>query len=331
MTISFIRTLFLIMSGVVGYYIGILVQHPIFGAQVGCLCGLMMIFLEKRFQRVSVSGLSSMVFGLLLGIFMAKLLSDIIALLPLGEFIESISRVVLTLIFSYLGAVMALRGKDEFNVIIPYVRFKRQDRTQENVLLDTSAIIDGRVVDIYRSNFLSGRLIVPRCVLQELQRIADLSDDVKRERGRRGMELLQSMQKDSHIEIHIHEDEFPETLTVDARLVKIAKMTEARICTTDFNLSRVAALQGVEVLNINELVNAIKPVVLSGEVLEVKLVREGKEPNQAVAYLEDGTMVVVTDAQRLIGKKVRVTVTSVLQTQAGKMIFARLEKPSAAP
>ncbi len=326
MTLLFIRSLFVIMSGVIGYYIGIIVQYPLLGAEIGCLTGLVIIFVENRLQRVSVKGLSSMVFGLLLGIFMAKLLSDIISLLPLGEFIHSTSRVVLTLIFSYFGAVMALRGKDEFNVIIPYVRFKRQDVRGEDVLLDTSAIIDGRVVDICKTNFLTGHLVVPRCVLQELQKISDSADDIKRERGRRGMELLRHMQKDSKIEIHIHEDDLPDVLSVDEKLVKLARMMDARICTTDFNLGRIAVLQGVEILNIHELVNAVKSVVLTGERLEVRLVREGKEPDQAVAFLDDGTMIVVGDAQKLIGKKVTVAVTSVLQTQTGKMIFARLEK-----
>lgn len=326
MTLSFIRVFFVIMSGVVGYYVGSILESPIYGAEIGALSGLVIIFIENRLQRVSVKGLSSMVFGLLLGIFMAKLLSDILSLLPLGEFIQSISRVVLTLVFSYFGAVMALRGKDEFNVIIPYVRFKRQDVRGEDVLIDTSAIIDGRVIDIYKTNFLTGRLVVPRCVLQELQKISDSADDLKRERGRRGMELLRHMQKDSKAEIHVHEDDLPDVPNVDEKLIKLAKMMDSRICTTDFNLGRIAALQGVEVLNIHELVNAVKPVVLTGERLEVKLLREGKEPNQAVAFLEDGTMIVVSDAQKLIGKKVNVVVTSVLQTQAGKMIFARLEK-----
>ena len=324
MTLLFIRSLFVIMSGVVGYYIGILVQYPLLGAELGSLGGLVIIFIESRLQRVSVKGLSSMVFGLLLGIFMAKLLSDILSLLPLGEFIHSISRVILTLALSYFGAVMALRGKDEFNVIIPYVRFKRQDVRGEDVLLDTSAIIDGRVVDIYKANFLTGRLVVPRCVLQELQKISDSADDIKRERGRRGMELLRHMQKDSKVEVHIHEEDLPDIADVDEKLVKLARMMDARICTTDSNLGRIAALRGVEVLNIHELVNAIKSVVLTGERLEVRLVREGKGPDQAVAFLDDGTMIVVSGAQKLIGKKVTVVVTSVLQAQTGKMIFARL-------
>lgn len=324
MTLSFIRCFFLIISGVVGYYIGTLLQHPRLGAQIGCLSGLLLIFLEHCLRQVSVQGLSSMVFGLLLGVFMAKLLSDIVSLLPLGDFILSISRVILTLIFSYFGAVMALRGKDEFNIIIPYVRFKRQDTREEIILLDTSVIIDGRIADTYKMNFLTGHLVVPKFVLQELQKLADSTDDLKRQRGRRGMELLRNMQDDEKVHISIHEEDFPTEQAVDMKLVRLAKMMESRICTTDFNLSRMASLQGVEVLNLHELANALHPLVLSGENLEIKLMREGKEPNQAVGYMDDGTMVVVNDAQALVGKNVNVKVTSVLQTQAGKMIFAKL-------
>jgi uncharacterized protein YacL len=282
------------------------------------------MFLEQRLHRISLRGLSSMVFGLLLGVFMANLISDILALIPLDPFFQSISRVVLTIIFSYLGTVVALRGKDEFNIIIPYVRFRRQDVSSGSILLDTSAIIDGRVADVYKANFLTGRLVIPRCVLTELQKISDSADENKRQRGRRGMELLRMMQSDPKIQVIIHEDELSEEKEVDAKLMKLAKLLDARICTTDFNMGRIAALQGIGVLNIHELSNAVKPVVYSGEVLELKLVREGKEPGQALAYLEDGTMVVVGDARHLIGKKVTVRATSVLQTQAGRMIFAKL-------
>ena len=324
MTLLFIRIFFLIISAIVGYYIGTIIERPILGLEMGALSGLMLMFLEQRLHRISLRGLSSMVFGLLLGVFMAKLISDILALIPLDPFFQSVFRVSLTVIFSYLGAVVAFRGKDEFNIIIPYVRFRRQDVSGGSILLDTSAIIDGRVADIYKVNFLTGRLVIPRCVLKELQKISDSADDTKRQRGRRGMELLRVMQGDPKIQIHIHEDELSEEKEVDAKLMKLAKVLDARICTTDFNLGRIAALQGIGVLNIHELGNAVKPVVYAGEVLELKLVREGKESGQALAYLEDGTMVVVSDARDLIGKKVTVLVTSVLQTQAGKMIFAKI-------
>jgi len=195
MTLLLIRIFFLILSAIVGYYIGTIVGRPVLGLEFGALSGLVLIFLEQRLHRISLRGLSAMVFGLLLGVFMAKLISDILALIPLGDFFHSVSRVVLTLVFSYLGAVVALRGKDEFNIVIPYVRFKRQDASGGAILVDTSAIIDGRVSDIYKTHFLSGRLVVPRFVLHELQRLADSEDDIKRERGRRGMDLLSEMQK----------------------------------------------------------------------------------------------------------------------------------------
>lgn len=326
MTFLFIRIFFLIIAGIVGYQIGALGQQPLLGVGVGVLCALVLIFLEANLRRVSVRGLSSVVFGLLLGLVMAKLISDILFLLPMEEFVRSSLRVVFTLVFSYLGAVMALRGKDEFNIIIPYVRFRRQDSGDDVVLLDTSAIIDGRIADVYKTRFLGGRLVVPRFVLKELQTVADSQDPLKRERGRRGMEILRSMQSDQTIPMTIHEDDIPGNEEVDAKLVRLAKMLGAGICTVDFNLNRIASIQGVQVLNINELVEAVKPVVVPGEEMELRLIKEGKEPRQAVGYMDDGTMIVVNDAVHLVGQKVRVNVNSVLQTQAGRMIFAKLVK-----
>ena len=324
MTLLFIRIFFLILSTIVGYYIGTIIERPLLGMEMGAISGLLLIFLEQRLHRISLRGLSSMVFGLLLGVFMAKLISDILALIPLDQFFQSVSRVVLTIVFSYLGTVVALRGKDEFNIIIPYVRFRRQDVGGGSILIDTSAVIDGRIADIFKTNFLTGRMVIPRCVLKELQGIADSSDENKRQRGRRGLELLRILQNDPKIPVHIHEDELNEEKDVDAKLIKLAKVLDAKLCTTDFNLGRIASLQGIEVLNIHELANALKPLVYTGEQMEVKLIREGKEAGQALAYLEDGTMIVVGDARHLIGKTVTVTVTSVLQTQAGKMIFAKM-------
>jgi uncharacterized protein YacL len=326
MTLLFIRIFFVVISAIVGYQLGSINHQPWIGIIGGFLCGGALIFIESNMQRVSVRGLSSMVFGLLLGIFMANIISDILAVLPLGEFLHSILRVIFTLIFSYLGAVMALRGKDEFSIIIPYVRFKRQDVRGEDVLMDSSAIIDGRITDIYKTNFFAGRIVVPRFVLQELQKLADSDDANKRQRGRRGLEILRSMQKDPTIDLRIQEDDLPGEVDVDNKLVKLAKMMEARVCTTDYNLNRIATIQGVKVLNVNELTNAVKAVVFPGEALEIRLVKEGKEPNQAVGYLDDGTMVVVSDARALIGQKVRPVVNSVLQTQAGRMIFAKFNK-----
>ena len=222
--------------------------------------------------------------------------------------------------------VLGVRGKDEFNVIIPYVRLRRQDQSSSVILVDTSIIVDGRVVDIFKTKFLEGKIVIPRFVLKELQQIADSTDPIKRQRGRRGLEILHSIQKEVGTDILVHEEDFPELPEVDMKLIKLAKLLEGKILTVDYNLNRIATLQGVVVLNINELANALKPVVFPGEQLQVKLIKEGKEYNQAIGYLEDGTMIVVEEGRRLIGQDVRLSVTSVLQTQAGRMIFGKIER-----
>lgn len=325
MTLLFIRIFFIVLSGIVGYFIGSFYNMEWLGILIGLVCAGMWVGVEAMTKQVSVRGLSSVVFGLVFGVIMAKLVSDILALVPYSEAFHASLRVVLTLIFSYLGAVIALRGKDEFNLIIPYVRFKRTDIKDGVILLDTSAIIDGRVADIFRSHFLTGRLVVPRFVLHELQRLADSEDDLKRQRGRRGMEILRAMQKDPAVDVHIHEDDLPGDREVDLKLIKLAKILDARVCTTDFNLSRIAAIQGTEMLNINDLLNSVKPVIFAGELMDVLIIKEGKEEGQGIGYLEDGTMVVVSDGRRHTGHKVKVVVTSVLQTQAGRMVFAKME------
>jgi uncharacterized protein YacL len=304
--------------------------HGFIGAGVGLFASWLIIFLERGMRRVSARGLSSAVFGLVLGLLMAKLITDAISLVPIDRGLVSSIRVVMTLVFCYLGMIMAMRGKDEFNIVIPYVRFSRQKQIEDVILLDSSAIIDGRIVDVCKTPFLSARLLVPRFVLRELQQIADSADPIKRQRGRRGLEILHNIQKDNTVDITIHEEDFPDTPDVDAKLVKLGRLLEAKIFTLDFNLNRVAELQGVRVLNLNELANALRPVVFPGEALEVKLIKEGKEYNQAIAYLDDGTMVVVEDSRSLLNTTVKIVVTSVLQTQAGRMVFAKLQSPPGA-
>jgi uncharacterized protein YacL len=326
MNLLLARLLFILGSMVVGYQTVALKGSGFIGLIIGGLVALAMIFVEAGLRKVSVSGLSSAVFGLILGLIMAKLVGDAFSVASIDADLLSRIRVGLTLIFCYLGMVMALRGKDEFNVIIPYVRLRRQDQAQDVVILDTSVIIDGRIVDICKTSFLGGKIVIPKFVLRELQQIADSTDPIKRQRGRRGLEILNIIQNESAIDITIAEQDFSTTTEVDAKLVLLAKLLEAKILTVDFNLNRVASIQGIKVLNINELANALKPVVFSGEEMHIKLIKEGKEHNQAVGYLDDGTMVVVEDARRLIGQDVKVSVTSVLQTQAGRMIFTKLEK-----
>ncbi|MFA5430606.1 MAG: PIN domain-containing protein [Candidatus Omnitrophota bacterium] len=328
MNIFFLRLLFLMGGTIVGYnFSGIYLNSSgLFGALVGLSAALCIMLLEMGMRRVSVRGLSSAVFGLVLGLIMAKLVGDAFSIAPLAPEQLSLARVLLTSIFCYLGMLIGLRGKDEFNVIIPYVRLRRQDYSEGINVLDTSVIIDGRIIDIYKTNFLTGRLVIPRFVLRELQQIADSTDSVRRQRGKRGLEILHNLQKNAAGDITISEEEIPEVPEVDAKLVKLAKLLEAKILTVDFNLNRVASLDGIKVLNINELANALKPVVFPGEIMQIKLIKEGKEHNQAVGYLEDGTMVVVEDARKFIGQELKVIVTSVLQTQAGRMIFTRTDR-----
>ena len=329
MTLIFIRFFFIILSMIIGFQIGSFIQiggldFSSLGAIIGLVAAVSIIVFEFMMRRVSVRGLSSAVFGLIFGLIMAKLVSDTLSLVKLDATVLYSLKVVLTLIFCYLGMIVAIRGKDEFNIIVPYVKFSRQDQKDELVILDTSVIIDGRIADISNIRFLEGKFVVPRFVLKELQQIADSGDSLKRARGRRGLDILGKLQKNPNIDIKIHNEDFHDIKEVDAKIVKLAKVLGAKIFTNDFNLNKIAEIQGVKVLNVNELANALRPVVLPGETLDIRLIKEGKEYNQGVGYLEDGTMVVVDNGRRLIGQNVRVTVGSVLQTAAGRMIFGKL-------
>jgi len=328
MNLLLLRALFLVSGMIVGYQTASApgLTANLIGMLIGGAVALFLIVLEAGMRKVSVSGLSSSVFGLILGLIMAKLVGDAFTLSMMDATTLAMVRTTLTLIFCYLGMAIALRGKDEFNIIIPYVRLRRQDQSEEMIIIDTSVIVDGRIVDIFKTKFLTGKMVIPKFVLRELQQIADSTDPIKRQRGRRGLEMLHSIQKEPGLNIVLNEEDFPETNEVDAKLVKLAKIMEARILTVDYNLNRVAGIQGVKVLNINELANALKPVVFPGERMQIKLIKEGKEHNQAVGYLDDGTMVVVEEARRLLGQEVKVSVTSVLQTQAGRMIFTKMER-----
>lgn len=331
MTFGFIRILFVLLSAVVGFQLGsafggVANVWGLVGAGIGFLIAMMVIGFEHMVGKVSLRGLSAAVFGLLFALIVSQFLSSAIDLIPdLSLSAASSFKLVIVLILSYLGMVMAMRGRDEFNLIIPYVKFDRQDQKDAIMILDTSVIIDGRILDICQTKFLEGRFIIPRFVLKELQQVADSQDPLKRVRGRRGLDILNKFRKNPHVSVKIHEEDFPEISAVDEKLVKLAKLLSAKVLTNDFNLNKVAEFQGVTILNINELANSLRPVVLPGEALQVHLVKEGKEHNQAIAYLEDGTMVVVDNAKRVLGTDQKVTVTSVLQTAAGRMIFAKLE------
>ena len=330
MDLRFVRVGFIIISALLGSQVvgqaagWSFMMRVVIGAAAGvCLVGLEAAI--HRVGRVSVRGFSAAVFGLLFGLIMAKLVSDAIALIPMDAGTVATARVVLTWAFCYLGMAMALRGRDEFNVIIPYVRLSRHDRGEESYLVDTSAIIDGRLVDLCKTRFIEGRLAVPRFVLKELQAVADSADPVKRSRGRRGLEVLNQLRQLATVDVRIHEEDLPGIAETDAKLIKLAQALGTRVITNDYNLNKVAEFQNVSVLNVNELTQALRPVVLPGETLDVKPIKEGKEHHQAVAYLDDGTMVVVENGRPLIGQSVRGLVTSVLQTAAGRMVFVRPE------
>jgi uncharacterized protein YacL len=319
------------LSIVAGYYIGTIfvssggVYWHVIGGIIGFIASSALILIEVFIRKISIRNLSAGLVGLVFGVFMSWILTTIIKLIPMTPEIFLSIQIALTLIFCYLGMAIALRGKDEFSLIIPYIKFERRDQEEQLILLDTSVIIDGRVADICQTKFISGRLIIPRFILKELQQIADSRDTLKRARGRRGLDILNKIQKSPNIDVKIAEEDFPEITEVDAKLIKLAKVLSGKVLTNDYNLNKVAELQEVSVLNINDLANALKPVVLPGEALQVRITKEGKEYNQGVAYLDDGTMVVVDNARYLIGQTLDVVVTSVLQTSAGRMIFGKIE------
>jgi uncharacterized protein YacL len=289
------------------------------GVGVAVIFVALEIWLSKRTNRQVIAG----AIGLLAGLVAAVIISSIaiVSDYPAVRYTLSLGVMVL---FAYLGATLAVRK-------LPPSWFRRADAPEgeagapERKVLDTSVIIDGRIADICAAGFLEGALLVPKFVLKELQLISDSSDPLKRNRGRRGLDILNDMQKKLGDRVQIDSTDFPELSEVDSKLVKLAMTKGAKILTNDFNLNKVAELQGVKVLNINELANALKPVYLAGEQMSVKLIKEGTEPGQAVGYLEDGTMVVVDRGRDQIGREVEVTVTSHLQTSAGRMIFARLD------
>ena len=331
MTFGFIRALFVLICMVVGFQLGSVFgglgnEWGLIGAGIGITLAFIIILVEHGLGRVSLRGLSAAVFGLIFALIVANFLYSAIDIIPnLDPVYAGSIKLVLVLVLCYFSMVFSMRGRDEFNLIIPYVKFDRQDERDTVHILDTSVIIDGRILDICQTKFVEGRFIIPRFVLKELQQVADSQDPLKRARGRRGLDILNKLKKSPHISIKIHEEEFPGITAVDEKLVKLAKVLGARVLTTDFNLNKVAEFQGVVIMNINELTNALRPVVLPGETMEVRLVKEGKEPSQAIGYLDDGTMVVVDNARKYLNSAQRVTVTSVLQTAAGRMIFGKLE------
>ncbi len=331
MIIVFVRLFFVILCSIFGYQlafqmIGESTIWPMAGAIIGMGIALAIIGIDMTLKKTSIRSLSCITIGLFFGLVMTNLLMKLFGFLILPEINRIAINLILALGLSYLGIVIAIRGQDELNLVIPYIKFSRQNVSEELIILDTSVIIDGRIADMCKTKFIEGKLIIPRFILKELQAIADSSDSLKRNRGRRGLDILNRIQKGTDMDVKIHEADFPKIPDVDSKLVKLAKILNAKVFTNDYNLNKVAELQGVVVLNINELANALKPVVLPGEIMKVKIIKQGKEHDQGIAYLNDGTMIVIDNGRARIGKTSNVCVTSVLQTQAGRMIFAKTEK-----
>lgn len=359
---KFIRTMFYIIlsifGGLLGYQIGKYLQaiYPelrgsavnqwsfvIVGVLIGVAAAPLATTLFMRLMDSVIIGMRKMSLqeiitgsiGLIFGLLIATFINIALSFIPferiavVGEFIKPFIYLMVVIFWGYLGVFMATRmvfvqglGKlfgGSSSETTPFSWGKNMK------ILDTSAIVDGRIYEIAKAGFLDGQVVVPRFVLDELQKIADSADVLKRNRGRRGLDVLHNLRKKPGIQIM---DKDYEATGVDAKLVKMAQELEASLITTDYNLNKVAQLQGLKVLNINELANALKPVVLPGETMEVSIIREGKESGQGVGYLDDGTMIVIEDGKRYIGETIEVEVSSVIQTVAGKMIFGRRKKPS---
>jgi uncharacterized protein YacL len=335
MALWVIRINFLLLCVLGGFAVSQVNPDTISNGYLGCVIGFgfggLLIAVDEMLKGFSLRAFSASTFGLLLGTLIAWLIDRSGLFVFADEKTSWLIRLCLFIAFGYIGMILAMRSnKEDFSLIIPYVRFSPQNRPDNLLLLDTSVIIDGRIADLIEANFIEGIIVVPRFVLRELQQVADSNDPIKRARGRRGLDMLSRIQHNKRNEVKIHEADFTEETEVDAKLVRLAKAMSAKLYTNDYNLGKIAELQSVSHVSITELANALKPVTLPGETLSIRLVREGKDKGQGVGYLSDGTMVVVNNGSKLIGQQVEVQVLSLLQTSTGVIVFADLKSPSPA-
>jgi len=297
------------------------------GAMAGAAAGLVVVLADRLLKGITLRTFSSATFGLLLGLLFSRLLLASDVLRHTSDFAQWIVGLAVYAIFGYIGMMLAIRSnRDEFSLIIPYVRFRQTAVLDAPLIVDTNIIIEGRLEEICMTGFLSGALVVPGFVLEELQRLADSADPIKRERGRRGLDSLNQMQKNPGLSVTIHDSVSEKDTPVDMRLLHLSSLLQARLLTNDGNLCKIARLQGIPVLNLNDLSNALRPSVSTGDELELALVKEGRDNHQAVGYLPDGTMIVVNHARAHLGETVRITVAGTLQTAAGRLFFAELKK-----
>lgn len=335
MAIWVIRILFLGMCTVAGYAVSQVREaytgYPLMGVLIGFGFGGLLIAVDEMLKGFSLRAFSATTFGLLLGTAVAALIDHSGLFENTDQATRWLVRLCLFLSFGYIGIILAMRSnKEDFSLIIPYVRFAPRNKPDNLLLLDTSVIVDGRVADLIEANFLEGIIVVPRFVLKELQQLADSADAIKRARGRRGLEMLNRIQKNKRNEVKIHDGDFPEEAEVDAKLVRLARNLNAKLFTNDHNLGRVAELQNVSFVNLHEMAKSLRVVLLPGEMLSLRVVREGKDKGQGVGYLPDGTMVVVNNAAHLVGQQVDAQVQSMLQTGAGVIVFADYRPPATA-
>ena len=318
-----VRSVLVLIFAVAAYFLHPSGVSPWIAAGAGAVIGAVVVLFEIRLEKISLKRLIGAAAGSVLGIAGAFLMSLVISKADAPPFLQ----VALLLVMTYVGLIVGASKGDMLNLAALGGIFGGEKSSKKShKILDTSVIIDGRIADIAETGFLDGVLVIPQFVLRELQLVADSADSMKRNRGRRGLDILQRVQKMAHLTVQIVEEDFPQVREVDMKLIELAKVYDCKVVTNDFNLNKVAQLHGVEVLNINELANSLKPIVLPGETMRVFILKEGKEYNQGVAYLDDGTMVVVDNAKRLISKTIDITVTSVLQTTAGKMIFGKYDE-----
>jgi uncharacterized protein YacL len=317
------RVLFVAAVGYSAFQLQPLAGGFVSNTLFGLVLGFLLVVFEIRLKHISVTHLIGALLGGAIGLGAAKTIGAALYWADLGDGRVVFLHSVILLALPYLGLVIGGRKGDWLKPENLIGVFRSAGPRKRFKILDTSVIIDGRIADICETGFMDGTLVIPQFVLKELQLVADSSDSMKRNRGRRGLDILQKIQKMAGIDVMISDMDFPEIREVDLKLIELGRTLQGKIVTNDFNLNKVAQLRGVEVLNINELANSLKPVVLPGEIMKVFILKEGKEYNQGVAYLDDGTMVVVDNARKMIGKTIDVVVTSVLQTTAGKMIFGR--------
>jgi uncharacterized protein YacL len=322
-----IRAFFILLLGGAAWYLRPFDLPDRYAAAAGLGLGLVIVLFEIEVRKTTLKRLIGAAAGSLLGIIGAYLISLILAgAFPGNSTTLAFLQLLLLMWMAYVGLLVGASKGEMLNLGALGGLFGGEQTTGQSFkILDTSVIIDGRIADIVETGFLDGALVIPQFVLRELQLVADSADSLKRNRGRRGLDILQKIQKLPQLNVQILEDDFPNVHEVDMKLIELAKVYSCKIVTNDFNLNKVAQLHGVEVLNINELANALKPIVLPGETMRVFILKEGKEYNQGVAYLDDGTMVVVDNAKKMISRTIDIAVTSVLQTTAGKMIFGRFD------